>query len=132
MSVLRSAFAIIQERRKAFIVLNLAYVAMFGIGILATVIVPELRLGSLGALQGDASASGLGTVIADAYRSGNVAIAALVTLGVNLVTASLLQTTLPSLVIPFLGVVVTMLRGLSWGCCSRLSVRRTRRSSCTG
>lgn len=115
MSVMRSALAIIQEHRRAFIVLNVAYLAAFGAGILATVLVPELRPGDLGALQGDPSAPGLGSVIADAYRSGNVAIAALVTLGVNLITASLLQTTLPSLIVPFLGVAITLLRGLSWG-----------------
>lgn len=107
--------AILREHRRAFVVLSLAYVGLFGVGILATAVFPELRPGGLGALQGDPGAGGLGAVIGDAYRSGNVALAAVVTLGVNLLSASLLQTTLPSLVIPFVGVAITMLRGLSWG-----------------
>jgi hypothetical protein len=107
--------ALIREHRRAFIGLHLAYLALFGVGILATLLIPELRPGGLGALQGDAGAGGLGGVIGDAYRSGNVAVAAVVTFGVNLLSASLLQTTVPSLVIPFLGVVITLARGLSWG-----------------
>ncbi|KQZ22471.1 hypothetical protein ASD43_14240 [Microbacterium sp. Root553] len=111
----RDIVAIIQEHRRAFLVLNLAYVGMFGIGILATALVPELRPGGLGALQAEPGTGGLGTVIGDAYRSGSIAIAAVVTFAVNLVSASLLQTTVPSLVIPFLGVAATLARGLSWG-----------------
>lgn len=95
--------------------ISLGAVACFGIGILATLLVPELRPGGLGALQGDPDAGGLGALIADSYRGGNVALAAVVTLGVNLLSASLLQTTLPSFVIPFAGVAVTLIRALSWG-----------------
>jgi len=90
-------------------------VALFGLGVLATALVPELRPGGLGALQGGPEAEGVGGLITDAYRSGDVALAALVTFGVNLLSATLLQTTLPSLVIPFAGVAVTLVRGLSWG-----------------
>lgn len=92
-----------------------ASLGAFLIGILATVFVPELRPGGLGALQGEPGAPGVGSLIADAYRSGNIAIAAAVTLAVNLLLASLLQTTLPSLIVPFLGVLLTLLRSLSWG-----------------
>jgi len=113
--LIRDIVAIFREHRRAFLVLSLAYLGMFGLGILATVLVPELRPGGLGALQGDPAAGGLGAVIGDAYRSGNVALAALVTFAVNLLSASLLQTTVPSLVIPFLGVALTLARGLSWG-----------------
>lgn len=88
---------------------------MFLLGILATALIPELRPGGLGAIHGGPESTGLGTVIADAYRSGNIAIASIVTFAVNLFFASLLQTTLPTLVIPFLGVALTLLRGLSWG-----------------
>lgn len=101
--------------RRALLVLATAYLVAFLLGILATALIPELRPGGLGALQGDPAAPGIGTLIADAYRSGNVAFAAAVTLAVNLFSASLLQTTLPSLVVPFLGVALTVVRGLSWG-----------------
>lgn len=112
---MRDVAAVIRKDRRAFLVLNLAYVALFGLGILATVLIPDLRPGGLGALQGDPGTGGLGAMIGDAYRSGNVALAALVTFGVNLLSASLLQTTAPSLLIPFLGVALTLARGLSWG-----------------
>ncbi|PJJ73658.1 hypothetical protein CLV46_3253 [Diaminobutyricimonas aerilata] len=112
--VVRDVVALIRSHRRAFVALNLGYLGMFGLGILATALVPELRPGGLGAV-GDPGAGGLGGLIADSYRSGNVALAAVVTLGVNLLSASLLQTTLPTLIVPFLGVVSTLVRGLSWG-----------------
>lgn len=114
-SVLTSGLAVIGQHRRAFVVLNIAYLGMFLVGVLATAVIPELRPGGLGAIQGGPEAGGLGAVIADAYRSGNIAIAAVVTLVVNLVFASLVQTTVPTLVIPFLGVALTLVRGLSWG-----------------
>lgn len=115
MRILRQPLDVMRAHSRALLALSLGYAALFGLGILITVLVPELRPGGLGALQGESGGGGLGTVIGDAYRSGNVLVAAAVTLAVNLLFASMLQTTLPTLIIPFLGVALTLLRGLSWG-----------------
>jgi len=112
---LRRPFDIIGTHRRAFVILTAASLGAFLLGILVTVLVPELRPGGLGALQGESGALGVGTLIADSYRSGSILIAAVVTFAVNLVLASVLQTTLPTLIIPFLGVVLTLARALSWG-----------------
>jgi hypothetical protein len=114
-SFMTSPFAIIRTHRRAFVVLTAASLAAFLIGILATLLVPELRPGGLGALQAGSGTPGVGSLITDAYRSGNVLIAAVVTLAVNLFLASILQTTLPTLIVPFLGVLLTLVRALSWG-----------------
>ncbi|AGZ40958.1 hypothetical protein [Actinoplanes friuliensis] len=115
MSLVLQPLAILREHRRAFVVLAVLCPVMFLVGVLVTAVIPELRPSGLGGLQADSGAPGLGTLIADAYRSENVAWAAAVTLGVNLVSASFLQTTLPSLVIPFIGVVITVVRAFSWG-----------------
>lgn len=114
-SIISSIRGTLGTHRRALLALTAISLGAFLLGILATALVPELRPGSLGALQGETGTPGVGTVITDAYRSGNVLIAAVVTLVVNLVLASLLQTTLPSLIVPFLGVGITVLRALSWG-----------------
>ena len=114
-SLVSTALAVIREHRRALLTIGLLYVALFGVGVLATALIPELRPGGLDGLGGDAPATGLSALITDSYRSGNIALAALVTLGVNLISASLLQTTLPTLIVPFLGVAITLVRGLSWG-----------------
>jgi len=109
------AMRLVREHRAAFIAIHAGYLGLFLVGIGLTAVIPELRPGGLGALGADTGAQGVGTVIADAYRSGNVALAAAVTLAVNLLLASIVQTTLPSLVVPFLGVLLTLARALSWG-----------------
>ncbi|GAA0228633.1 hypothetical protein [Cryptosporangium japonicum] len=105
----------LREHRRALVVIALVNLALFLAGVLLTVLVPETRPGGLGQLHGEPDTPGLGTLVAEAYRSENVAWAATVTFLVNLVLASMLQTTLPSLVVPFLGVVVTAVRIFSWG-----------------
>ena len=105
----------VREHRRALVVLGLVNLALFLAGVLLTVLVPELRPGGIGQLHGEPDTPGLGTLVADAYRSENVIWAAAVTFVVNLVLASMLQTTLPSLIVPFVGVVITAVRIFSWG-----------------
>lgn len=115
MNLLTAPASLIRDHRRSFIALAATYISLFAVGVLVTVVVSELRPGGLGSLGGGATTTGLGQIITDAYRSENVALAALVTLAVNLFSASLLQTTIPTLIVPFIGVVITMVRGLSWG-----------------
>ena len=115
MKLLADPAALIRDHRRSLTVIAAGYLALFLAGILVTVIVPQLRPEGLGGLASGQGATGLGQVITDSYRSGNIALAAVVTLAVNLISASLLQTTVPTLIVPFLGVVITLIRGLSWG-----------------
>lgn len=107
--------SLVTRHRRALVVLALLYLGLFLTAVLVTAVIPELRPSGLGRLRAEAGAPGLGTLIADSYRSGNVALAAVVTFAVNLLSASFLQTTVPSLVVPFIGVVVTLVRAFSWG-----------------
>lgn len=111
----REGFAVARFDRHALVILSAATLAAFGLGIFATALVPELRPGGLGALDASSSGSGIGWLIADSYRSGNVVYAAAITFAYNLIFASILQTTLPSLIAPMLGVVITIVRSVSWG-----------------
>lgn len=107
--------ALIREHRIALLAINLGYFGLFGLGILSTALVTELQPGGLGALEAEGGNSGVGAAIAESYRSENVLLALVVTFLVNLILASVLQTTIPSFIIPFLGVAITLFRGYTWG-----------------
>ncbi len=50
-----------------------------------------------------------------AYGSKNIALAAVTTLLINFFAGSLLMITVPSVVVPGIGVVITLIRGAAWG-----------------
>ena len=55
------------------------------------------------------------TPISEAYAGGHLASAILLTFAVNLIAGSLLSITLPSLVVPFAGICLGLVRASAWG-----------------
>ncbi|WP_156462155.1 hypothetical protein [Rhizobium sp. Leaf311] len=108
-------FEILKYHRETAFVLAASFVALFIAGIASTLVIPELRPGGLGALRNGGESGSLGWLISSAYSEGNIPYAMAVTFLVNLMWAGFLQTTLPTFVVPYLGVVVTGLRFLLWG-----------------
>lgn len=112
---LAGPFMQIKRHRAALAVLVASFGGLFLAGIALTLFVPELRPGSLAVLRPEDEAGGLGSFVTSAYSSGNVVYAMSVTLGVNLLWASLIQTTLPTFIIPYFGIFATGLRFFFWG-----------------
>lgn len=114
MKAIRRAWGIVQEHRRAYLVLNLAYYGLVILGMVYVSIHPSLQESLLESL-GMAYTSGPLAGIAGAYTGGKVLAAMAITFVVNLVLGSLVQMTLPSLIVPFSGLLVGAYRAVLWG-----------------
>jgi len=95
------------------------HLAYFGIVILGSVLIyqlPDVQTAFLSTVRDAISAkSGPLAAAGRAYGSGSIPRAALVTFVVNFFLGSLLCITLPSMLVPGLGILVATLRSLLWG-----------------
>jgi len=115
MSVIRSAWQPVRDHSRAYVALNVMYYGLVGLAMLyVAVINPALQEQLLGGVQQALSEGPLATV-GGAYLSGNVFAAAVLTFLVNLFAGSLLYVTLPSLIVPFAGLVLGAYRAVLWG-----------------
>jgi hypothetical protein len=114
MKAILSALRIIREFRRAYIVLNLVYYGLVIFGMICVVFNPSLQQLLLDAVRSAFTEGPLSTVTA-AYGGGQVLLAIVFTFVVNLTIASFLWITLPSLVIPFSGLVTGACRAVLWG-----------------
>ncbi len=114
MRAIRSARESIKEFRRAYVVLNLVY---YGLVVCAMIYVsfnPSLQQ-TLAEATGAAFTEGPLSALGGAYVGGQVWLAVVLTFVVNLVVGSLAYITLPSLVLPFSGLLLGAYRALVWG-----------------
>jgi hypothetical protein len=116
LGVLREPLLTLTTHRRLTWTVHLVY---FGLYLLAAALVfraPDLRNALQAIIQSDISGGGgLLQKAGSAYRSGNIAWAALVTFAINFFVGSVLVLTLPSCVIPGSGILVACVRAVSWG-----------------
>jgi hypothetical protein len=111
---IKSAWALVQENRRAYIVLNIIYYALVVIFMVYAVFNQELQRSLLEAV-GASFMTGPLSVVGQSYLNAQVFKAILATFVVNLFVGSLGSITLPSLVIPFSGMLVGIYRAVLWG-----------------
>lgn len=110
------ALAEIGRRRRLLLGLHGAYFGLCLASMLLIYEFPYVQDALLAAARGEVQGeSGLLGTAGKAYRSGNVARAALVTLGINFCFGSFTSITLPSMVVPGAGVLVALFRAVLWG-----------------
>lgn len=114
MRAIRSALEIIGESRRAYIVLNLVYYGLVICGMIYVAFNPSLQQ-TLIETVGDAFTEGPLSAVGSAYIGGQVLLAIALTFVVNLILGSIIFITLPSLVIPFSGLLLGAYRALMWG-----------------
>jgi len=114
MRVIRSTLESIKESRRAYVVLNLVYYGLVVCAMGYVFFNPSLQQMLLQAV-GTAFTEGPLSAVGGAYVGGQVWLAMVLTFVVNLVMGSLAYITLPSLVIPFSGVVLGGCRAILWG-----------------
>ena len=114
MKVIQSALEAIKEFRRAYIVLNLVYYGLVVCGMVYVAFNPSLQQ-SLLELVGSAFTEGPLSAVGSAYSSGQVLQAMVLTFVVNLFLGSIAVITLPSLVIPFSGLLMGAYRAVLWG-----------------
>jgi hypothetical protein len=114
MKAIQSALEPIKESRRAYIVLNLVYYGLVLCGMIYVAFNRSLQQ-SLLELVGSAFTQGPFSVVGSAYVGGQVLQAMVLTFVVNLFIGSIAVITLPSLVIPFSGLLTGAYRAILWG-----------------
>ena len=113
--LLRSAWQVVSRYRTAYVAINFGYYGLVLVGMLyVAVIDPAVQERLLGDVGTSLTEGPLATV-GGAYLGGNVAAAAALTFVVNFVVGAVVTITLPSLIVPFAGVVLGAYRAVLWG-----------------
>jgi len=110
----REAVGILEEHRRAYLAMNAVYYGLVIAGMIAIAFYPALQQYLL-QLVGSAFEEGPLAVVGGAYGSADVLSAIVLTFFVNLGIGSFLSITLPSLIVPFAGLLVGGYRALLWG-----------------
>ena len=114
MRSIQSAWKVVGEFRRAYIVLNLIYYGLVVLGMIYVVFNPSLQQSLMEAV-GSAFIEGPFSALGGAYLGGQVLMAIVLTFMVNLFIGSFAWITLPSLVIPFSGLLMGAYRAVVWG-----------------
>ena len=113
---LNSPLVVMYKYRRLLCAMHVAYFGVFVLFAAAAYAAPETQQALLKAIGREIrSGSGPLRVVGQAYLSRNVALAALVTLGVNFLIGSFLSITVPSAVLPGVGVAMAGFRAALWG-----------------
>ena len=114
MKTFGSALATLGQVRRAYLALNLTYYGLVAASMAYGAFDRSLQQLLLDTVQEAFQAGPLSSVL-DAYSGGRVVVAVALTFTVNLLLGSLASITLPSLIIPFSGLLVGALRAILWG-----------------
>ncbi len=109
----RTALKTVKENLRECVLMNLLYYGLVATSMAYTCAFPEAQKGLMEALR--AEFPQVFPWIVEAYTSGNFPLAAAVTFFGNLVLGSFAYITIPSLIIPFGGVVMGGVRAVGWG-----------------
>ena len=114
MNLIKSAWEIVKSNRRAYIVLNVVYYALVIVFMVYAAFNPDLQKTLMDAV-GATFMTGPLSFIGKAYANAEVLRAIFVTLFINLFVGSLGSITLPSLIIPFSGLLIGIYRAAMWG-----------------
>ena len=105
----------LREHRRAWVGMNILYFGTVALGMLAVLVYPALQQSLLQGVGQAFSPTGTLGPLVQAYTEGRLGMAMVLTFLVNLVLGSLLVLSLPSLVIPFAGILMGVFRAWLWG-----------------
>ena len=114
MKAIRSALSVLGESRRAYVTLNLVYYGLVVCGMVFTAFDRSVQRELLAAV-GNALTQGPLAGVASAYTTGQIILAIALTFVINLAVASFVSITLPSLIVPFSGLLVGLVRAVTWG-----------------
>jgi hypothetical protein len=113
-NLINSAWGLVQENRRAYILINILYYGLVVICMVYVAFNQELQKSLMNEI-GAAFMTGPLAFVGQAYVNAQVFTAILATFFVNLLIGSFASVTLPSLVIPFSGLLVGIYRAILWG-----------------
>lgn len=114
MFIFKNAIAVVKQYWKTYIAVNVLY---YGLTLICMVYVstnPSIQQTLMAAAQTSFTTGPL-AFVGDAYNGGQVLWTTLVTFLVNLILGTAIEITLPSLIIPFVGVLMGIFRAVLWG-----------------
>lgn len=111
---LKPSWDIVRQHRREYMALNILYYGLIIVGMLVSAVLPAVQETMLTAV-GTAFSQGPMQSITDAYTGGLVPQAITLTFGVNLAIGTFATLTVPSLIIPFSGLLMGAYRALLWG-----------------
>jgi len=114
MKPLKRAWTVVGEFRRTYLAINVAYYGLIFCAMIYVAFNPALQQSLVKMIRSGFSKGPLAVVTA-AYREGRVFSAIVLTFVVNLIGGAFLAITLPSLVIPFSGLLVGAWRAVLWG-----------------
>jgi hypothetical protein len=113
-NLLKSAWGLVQENRRAYIVFNILYYGLVIVFMVYAAFNQELQDELIKAI-GATFMTGPLSFVGQAYVNAQVLAAIAATFAINLFVGSFGTITLPSLVIPFSGILVGFYRAIMWG-----------------
>ncbi len=113
-NLLKSAWGLVQENKRAYITMNVVYYALVAVCMVYVAFNQELQTSLMNEIGAGFMTGPLGFV-GQAYVNTQVFAAILATFFVNLIIGSFASVTLPSLIIPFSGILVGIYRAILWG-----------------
>lgn len=114
MKPIQRAWRVVGEYRRAYIALNLVYYGLVAAAMTYVAFNPSLQQSLLSAV-GSAFSEGPLSALVGAYGGGKLILAMVLTFVVNVAVGSFVWITLPSLVIPFSGLLAGTYRAVLWG-----------------
>lgn len=112
--LLAQAGRVLREHRSTYIRLNIAYYGVVAVAMVFVASYPAIQQALTESVVLSFSEGPLSGV-AEAYGKGNAATAALLTFGFNFFAGAIVVLVLPSLLIPFCGVGLGLIRATLWG-----------------
>ncbi|PDP87344.1 hypothetical protein CQJ94_12760 [Glycomyces fuscus] len=109
MRTLRQPFRIIRANLRAYLVMNAIMYGLFLVGMGAALLFPELNAAQLAGQQENGTTDLVVSLLSDFW------LFSLTILLVNVVTVAVLTILLPSMVVPFVGIVIFMYRAFNFG-----------------
>lgn len=114
MRLILPALNIVRQNRKMYTLLNVEFYGIILLSMLYVISHPYLQENMLVSVR-QTFTQGSIAVVTDAYLSANIISAALLTFVVNLLGGSFTSITLPSMLVPFSGMIVGLHRAVQWG-----------------
>ena len=113
-NLFRDALAIVRRHKRPYLVINVAYYGLVAASMLYVSFHPELQEALIQSVTLSFT-EGPMAAVADAYSGGHVLQAAALTFAFNLFLGSVLVLLMPSLLLPFAGLPIGLVRATLWG-----------------
>lgn len=114
MSFITRPFAILRQYRRSYLAFNCLYYGLVVAGMIYVSTDPQFQTQLLHAMR-QGLATGPFEGLVNAYRDGHLVLATVLTFITNLFAGTLIEITIPSLILPFVGLVMGVFRAALWG-----------------